>query len=89
MHRFCILATALGLIVGILRLSSNPLLARLMPAYVQVLRNIPLLLQRSGTGSRACYRRRGNPCTGRLPRVLLSMAKLFVPTIHWTSAYLW
>ena len=38
-------ATALGTVVGIARLSSNWLVARLASAYVEVMRNIPLLLQ--------------------------------------------
>lgn len=40
----CILATFLGVLVGVLRLSSNWLIGRLMTAYVEVFRNIPLLL---------------------------------------------
>ncbi len=40
----CIAATILGVIVGVLRLSSNWLIARLMTVYVEVFRNIPLLL---------------------------------------------
>ncbi len=38
-------ATMLGFIVGILRLSRNWLVARLATVYVEMLRNIPLLLQ--------------------------------------------
>jgi general L-amino acid transport system permease protein len=38
-------ATVLGFIVGIARLSSNWLIARLATVYVETLRNIPLLLQ--------------------------------------------
>jgi general L-amino acid transport system permease protein len=37
-------ATILGVIVGVLRLSNNWLVARLMTVYVEVFRNIPLLL---------------------------------------------
>ncbi|WP_330925199.1 ABC transporter permease subunit [Candidatus Sororendozoicomonas aggregata] len=40
-----ILATVLGFFIGIARLSSNWLLARLAGAYIEVFRNIPLLLQ--------------------------------------------
>lgn len=40
-----ILATVLGTIVGVARLSSNWLVARLATLYVEGLRNIPLLLQ--------------------------------------------
>ena len=40
-----VLATVVGTMVGIARLSSNWLLARLSAVYVEVLRDIPLLLQ--------------------------------------------
>ncbi|MCU0800456.1 MAG: ABC transporter permease subunit [Rhodobacteraceae bacterium] len=40
----CILATIVGVIVGVLRLSKNWLIARLMTVYVEIFRNIPLLL---------------------------------------------
>jgi general L-amino acid transport system permease protein len=40
----CIGATVLGVIVGVLRLSKNWLVARMMTVYVEVFRNIPLLL---------------------------------------------
>jgi general L-amino acid transport system permease protein len=40
-----VLATVLGLVVGIARLSGNWLVARLALAYVEVLRNTPLLVQ--------------------------------------------
>lgn len=40
-----ILATVLGLIVGVARLSGNWLVSRLATAYVEVIRNVPLLIQ--------------------------------------------
>lgn len=40
----CILATILGVLIGVLRLSRNWLIARLMTIYVEIFRNIPLLL---------------------------------------------
>jgi len=40
-----ILATILGSIIGIARLSGNWLVAKLASAYVEVMRNVPLLLQ--------------------------------------------
>lgn len=40
-----VLATALGFVVGVARLSSNALLAGCAGAYVELLRNTPLLLQ--------------------------------------------
>jgi len=40
-----VLATAIGLIVGLARLSSNGLVARLAAVYVEAIRNVPVLLQ--------------------------------------------
>ena len=40
-----VLATILGLIVGVCRLSRNYLISRLATAYVEALRNVPLLVQ--------------------------------------------
>jgi general L-amino acid transport system permease protein len=40
-----ILATIIGFIVGVLRLSKNWLIARLAGTYVDIIRNVPLLLQ--------------------------------------------
>jgi general L-amino acid transport system permease protein len=40
----CIFATILGVVVGVLRLSKNWLVGRLMTVYVEIFRNIPLVL---------------------------------------------
>ncbi|MDK1376522.1 MULTISPECIES: ABC transporter permease subunit [unclassified Sinorhizobium] len=40
----CVLATIIGVMAGVLRLSGNPIVARLTTVYVEVFRNIPLLL---------------------------------------------
>ncbi|AQS47041.1 MULTISPECIES: amino acid ABC transporter permease [Thioclava] len=40
----CVAATIIGIFVGVLRLSKNWLVARLMTVYVEVFRNIPVLL---------------------------------------------
>ena len=40
----CILATLVGVTAGVLRLSKNWVVARLMTVYVEIFRNIPLLL---------------------------------------------
>ena len=40
-----VLATILGLVIGLARLSSNWLVARLSTVYIEIIRNIPLLLQ--------------------------------------------
>ena len=41
----CVIATVLGFIIGIARLSRNWLVSRLAGGYVELIRNIPLLLQ--------------------------------------------
>jgi general L-amino acid transport system permease protein len=40
----CVLATVIGVLAGVLRLSSNWIIARLMTIYVEVFRNIPTVL---------------------------------------------
>ncbi len=40
----CILATVLGIIIGVLRLSNNWIVARIMTVYVEMFRNVPVLL---------------------------------------------
>jgi len=40
----CITATVLGVIIGVLRLSKNWLIARIMTIYVEIFRNVPVLL---------------------------------------------
>lgn len=40
----CITATVIGVIAGVLRLSSNWLIAKLMSLYVEIFRNIPVLI---------------------------------------------
>ncbi|MFN3971680.1 MAG: amino acid ABC transporter permease [Gemmobacter sp.] len=40
----CVAATFLGILVGVLRLSKNWLVGRLMTVYVEIFRNVPLLL---------------------------------------------
>ena len=40
----CIFSTALGVVLGVLRLSKNWVVARLMTIYVEMFRNVPLLL---------------------------------------------
>ncbi|MCC9620063.1 ABC transporter permease subunit [Thalassospira sp. MA62] len=44
---FCVIVfgTLIGTVVGILRLSHNPLIAQLARCYVEVVRNVPLLIQ--------------------------------------------
>ncbi|MBI1779673.1 MAG: ABC transporter permease subunit [Proteobacteria bacterium] len=41
----CLLTTVLGVLLGVLRLTKNPLLSRLVSGYIEAIRNIPVLLQ--------------------------------------------
>ncbi|VAW12487.1 Glutamate/glutamine/aspartate/asparagine transport system permease protein bztB, partial [hydrothermal vent metagenome] len=41
----CITATILGVVAGVLRLSKNWVVAKLMTVYIEVIRNIPVLIQ--------------------------------------------
>src|SRR6516164_2534256 len=84
-----VLATVLGTIVGIARLSSNWLLSRLAAVYVEVLRDIPLLLQllfwyvlmQGLPGARAAWR----PVEG----VFLSNRGLVLPSVPIGTGQLW
>ena len=40
----CVTATVIGVLVGVLRLSRNWLIARIMTVYVETFRNVPVLL---------------------------------------------
>ncbi|WP_151720598.1 amino acid ABC transporter permease [Gemmobacter serpentinus] len=40
----CIIATILGVVIGVLRLSKNWIVSRLMTVYVEIFRNVPVLL---------------------------------------------
>lgn len=40
----CVTATVIGVVAGVLRLSRNWVIARLMTVYIEVVRNVPLLL---------------------------------------------
>jgi general L-amino acid transport system permease protein len=78
----CILATVLGVTLGIARLSSNPLLSSLVKGYIELVRNTPLLLQlffwnfivHMLPGPRQAFE--------PLPGVLLTNRGVFVPAMQ-------
>jgi general L-amino acid transport system permease protein len=84
-----VLATVLGTLIGIAKLSSNWLLSRLAAIYVEVLRDVPLLLQllfwyvlmQGLPAARAAWR----PIEG----VFLSNRGLILPSIPIEEANLW
>jgi general L-amino acid transport system permease protein len=83
----CVLATILGGLLGIARLSANPLLAGAVRTYVEIVRNTPLLLQlffwiatiRALPGARQAF----NP----LPGVLLSNRGIFLPALRFGDGW--
>jgi len=84
-----VLATIWGTLVGIARLSKNWLIARLAATYVEVLRDIPLLLQLlfwytllQGLPS---PRQSFHP----LPGVFLSNRGIRVPAVEWETPFWW
>ncbi len=84
-----ILATILGTVLGVLRLSKNWLVARIVGAYVEIVRDLPLLLQllfwyallQALPGPRQAI----NPATG----VFLSNRGLKLPWFEWQEAHSW
>lgn len=85
-----VFATVIGTLVGIGRLSSNPLLSRLMMVYVEILRNVPLLLLLF-----LCYAIIVSSlppireALKILPSVFLSNGGLMVPSIRWSEQLTW
>ena len=85
-----VLATIVGTIVGLARLSPNWLVSRLATLYVEVLRNVPLLVQlffwyamisENLPGPRAALK--------PLPGVFLSNRGIALPTLVTESAHAW
>ncbi len=82
------LSTLIGLVVGIARLSRNPLLSFLALIYVEALRNVPLLLYLFLWYALIVavfppVREAWQP----LPEVFLSNGGLIVPSLRWSSAH--
>ena len=84
-----ILATILGTFIGIARLSKNFLIAKLASGYVEVMRNVPLLLQLlfwyTLLQALPVARQSLNP----LPGVFLSNRGLYYPWIDWAPELWW
>ena len=84
-----VLATILGTLLGVARLSRNWLISRLAAAYVEVVRDVPLLLQllfwyaalQGLPGPRQSF----NP----VPGVFLSNRGFKVPVVDWVPNHWW
>lgn len=81
----CILATLLGVALGLARLSANPVLSGLARVYVEALRNTPLLLQlffwSATVQSLPPIRRAFEP----LPGLLFSNRGVFLPSLSFSD----
>lgn len=77
----CLVATVLGVGLGIARLSPNPLISRLVQAYVELLRNTPLLLQLFAWNTVIHLLPVPKQALAPLPGILLTNRGLFLPAI--------
>ena len=84
-----VLATLLGTAVGIARLSSNWLVAKLSAVYVEVLRDLPLLLQLLFWYSILQVLPQPRQAFHPLPGFFLSNRGIKVPTINMETAHWW
>jgi len=84
-----VLATILGTVVGVARLSKNWLIARLSAVYVEVIRDIPVLLQLlfwyTALQGLPVPRNSFHP----LPGVFLSNRGIKVPLVEWSPPFWW
>ncbi|MDP3255156.1 MAG: ABC transporter permease subunit [Bosea sp. (in: a-proteobacteria)] len=83
-----LLSTVLGLVVGIARLSRNPMLSLLAKLYVEALRNVPLLLYLFLWYALIVavfppVREAWQP----IPEVFVSNGGLIVPSLRWSPAH--
>ncbi|RFB81458.1 ABC transporter permease subunit [Methylovirgula sp. 4M-Z18] len=85
----CLLATVLGVVLGVARLSGNPLLSRLVQIYVELIRNTPLTLQLffwiATTHALPPARQALQP----LPATYLSVRGVFLPWFDVSGGSLW
>ncbi|MDH6233048.1 general L-amino acid transport system permease protein [Mesorhizobium soli] len=83
-----VFGTIIGTLVGIARLSNNPLLSRLMLLYVEALRNVPLLLYLFLWYSVIIFTLPPvKQAIGLLPGVYVSNSGLAVPAVVWHSGF--
>ena len=84
-----VLATLLGTIVGVARLSKNWLIARISAVYVEVIRDIPLLLQLlfwyTALQGLPAPRNSFHP----LPGMFLSNRGIKLPLVEWEMPFWW
>ncbi len=84
-----VIVTVLGVLVGIARLSSLWVVSRLARAYVEVMRNTPLLLQLLFWYSLTQTLPLPGNALNPLPGVYLCLRGLFLPVVVWHDGYRW
>lgn len=83
------LATILGTFIGIARLSKNWLLAKAAAIYIEVLRDLPLLLQIFIWYALWQLLPANRQALNPMPGLFLSNRGLFLPSYNWTNAHGW
>jgi general L-amino acid transport system permease protein len=85
----CVLVTLIGVVLGVMRLSPNPLLSGVVQTYIEVIRNTPLLLQLFfwATVMRQLPAPRNAP--EPLPGVFISQRGIKLPWIEWHPQMVW
>ncbi len=89
----CMLATVIGVIAGVLRLSKNWIIARLMTVYVEGFRNVPLLLwiivifavMTESTPSPRDFREGGSASMMLFDSIAVSNRGVYVPAPVWAE----
>jgi len=76
--------TLLGVTLGVMRLSGNPLLSRLVGAYIEIVRNTPLLLQLFFWYAVINSLPRPREALSPIPGIFLSNRGFKVPWVEWT-----
>ncbi|NNU79810.1 ABC transporter permease subunit [Halovulum dunhuangense] len=86
----CALATVLGVIAGVLRLSKNWIVARLMGVYVEAFRNVPLLLWillifaiMSESMPQPRDFREGGDASMLFGSIAITNRGIYIPTLEW------
>ncbi|MDO6584081.1 ABC transporter permease subunit [Salipiger sp. 1_MG-2023] len=89
----CALATVLGVTAGVLRLSNNWLVSRLMAVYVEGFRNVPLLLwivlifalMTEGTPAPSAFRGETPSSSMLFGAVAITNRGVYIPAIHFAA----
>jgi general L-amino acid transport system permease protein len=84
-----VLATALGVAFGVARLSNVWVVSTIARGYLEVIRNVPLLLQLLFWYSLSQVLPGPREALNPLPGVFLCFRGLFLPRLFWHSSYPW